>query len=83
MRFATAKTIACHISMWRSIIISICVIIAAHYLLEYLKHREPEVGVGVSFQTKKTTELIEELRQIRNNTKIELEISASDTVETL
>jgi hypothetical protein len=65
--------------MWVSILISISIIIVIHFGLEYLK---PQKDVGVSFQTKKTAELIEELRQIRNNTcsntKIELETSATD-----
>ena len=65
--------------MWVSILISISIIIVIHFGLEYLKQPRE---VGVSFQTKKTAELIEELRQIRANTcantKIELETSAAD-----
>ena len=65
--------------MWVSILISISIIIVIHFGLEYLKQPRE---VGVSFQTKKTAELIEELRQIRANTcantKIELETSATD-----
>ena len=65
--------------MWVSILISVSIIIVIHFGLEYLK---PQKDVGVSFQTKKTAELIEELRQIRantcTNTKIELETSATD-----
>jgi hypothetical protein len=65
--------------MWVSIIVSISIIIIIHFGLEYLK---PQKEVGVSFQTKKTAELIEELRQIRSNTgantKIELEASVQD-----
>jgi hypothetical protein len=51
------------------------IIIVVHFGLEYLKQ---PTEVGVSFQTKKTAELIEELRQIRTNTKIELEASVQD-----
>ncbi len=65
--------------MWVSIIVSISIIIIIHFGLEYLK---PQKDIGVSFQTKKTAELIEELRQIRtntrDNTKIELETSTAD-----
>lgn len=61
--------------MWVSILISMAIIIVIHFGLEYLKQ---PTEVVVSFQTKKTAELIEELRQIRANAKIELETSVAD-----
>ena len=61
--------------MWYSIIISIIVICIAHYIISKMK--EPIGNPDISFQTKKTMELIEELRA----SKIELKISAQEIVE--
>jgi hypothetical protein len=61
--------------MWYSIIISIIVICIAHYVISKLK--EPTRDPDISFQTKKTMELINELRA----SKIEIKISTQDNVK--